>query len=145
MMYFHNQALTYPGYGLTFDQLLDAAGGGGIKTSIFLEGFGFAVEQVGLNAGKLQTAMEALADNGGGRLPANQSAFFKALSNEAQNISWVSATPSIVLGVATDVIKGVAAGGESVITTLKSLNVIFPIMIVGAVIYIFVQKVKKAA
>lgn len=145
LSYFHNQASQYSGYNLTFNQLLDRVGGGGAKTSIFLDGFGFTIEQVGLSTSKLKTAMENLADDGHGQLPELQSSWFSALSSEAQHINWVAAIPEIAVGVAGDVAKGFAEGGESVIGVLKSMNVIIPILVIGGFVFIAVMKIKKEA
>lgn len=145
LLVFHNRSAMYSGYDFTFDQFLDQVGGGGAKTTAFLDGFGLAVRSIGLSTSELNSAMQALADQGQGRIPENKNVFFKALSDQAQDINWISATPKIIAGVTTDVVKGVAAGGESVITTLKSLNTVLPLVIVGGVIWFIVQKFKKAA
>ena len=148
LTYFHNQASTFSNYELSFPELLDLVGGGEKKNGIFLEGFGFAIEQVGeggfFSGNKTKIAMENLATAGQGRIPA-QTSFFKALSNEAQNINWIDAAPSVAIGVAADVVQGVAEGGKSVITTLKSLNVVLPLVAVAAVLFLIYSKTKKMA
>lgn len=145
MLYFHNRSAFYPGYSISFDELLRGIAGSDSKANIFLDGLGLAIRSIGLSTSKIKSSMENLADSGQGRIPSNQNVFFRALSDEAQNINWVAAAPEMALGVAKDVAKGVAAGGESVITTLKSLNVVLPLVIVGGVIFVLVQKFKKAA
>lgn len=148
LTYFHNQAMLYPNYNLTYQRLLDIVGGGEKKNGYFLEGLGLAIEEVGeggwFSGNKTKTAMESLADKGKGRIP-QQSAFFSAIAGEAMNINWFDAAPSVVVGVAQDVVEGVAEGGKSVITTLKSLNVVLPAVAVAAVLYLIYAKVKKAA
>jgi hypothetical protein len=144
LKYFHNQASTYPIYSLGFEQMIDTVSGGAKKTPFFLEGLGFAIEQIDISTSKLKTSMENLADQGRGKLPATSQAFFKALSDEVQNINWITAAPEVVKGVAVDLVKGVAEGGESIIGVLKTMNVIIPIMVVLGVVWIGYSKIEKA-
>jgi hypothetical protein len=94
MVYFHNDSVVYPNYNLTLDALIHQVSKG--KDSIFLEGFGFAIEQLntdGFFSGNVvKNAMEKFARRAQGRVPDNMSAFFNALSNEATQVNWVDAT-----------------------------------------------------
>lgn len=145
MAYFHNASCGFSGYSLTLDQLIESVAGSATRAPIFLDGLGMAIREIKMDTSELRESMENLADAGRGRIPSNQSAFFKALSDQAQNINWVTAAPKVLVGVTKDVIAGVAEGGESVIASLKSLNMILPLLIVGGVVYVVVQKIKKAA
>jgi len=146
LKYFHNQACKYSSYNLTFDQLLSQVGGK--RPDIFLEGMGTAIEATGMGSGKVEDAMEALADRGQGKVPASMNSFFSALSDRATTITFtdaVGAAPQIATEVAGDVVKGAASVGDTVLTTLSSLQTILPLLVVGGVIYVFVSKVRKVA
>lgn len=148
MKYFHNQASKYSGYALTFDQMLDAVGGGGQKTSIFLEGLGLAIDSIGdefLGGNKVENAMENLADQGQGKLPANRNAFFSALSGEAQNVSFIDASKVVAVETGKELLSGAQAVGDSVITTFQSLGAFLPLLVVGAVAFIVISKARKVA
>jgi len=149
MKYFHNQASKYSGYALGFDQMLDIVGGGGPKTSIFLEGLGFAIESTQadgfLGGSKVESAMEDLADSGAGRLPSSKNAFFKAISDGAQNTDWVEASKFVVLESSKEIGTGLVDVGNTITSTLKSLGAVLPIAIVGAVLYVIYSKAKKVA
>lgn len=149
LKWFHNRAASYPGYSYTFDSFQDAAAGGHAKVSNFLEGLGMAIESVSnygfLNPNKVKDAMESLADKGAGKIPANPQAFFNALNDSAQDVSWLETGTYAAKETAKEVIKGAQAVGDTVITTAKTLNMILPILAVGAVIFIVVQKTKRIA
>lgn len=149
MKYFHNHASRYPGYELTFDQLLDSVGGGGAKTSVFLEGLGMAIDTIQedgfLSGSKVQKSMESLADQGQGRIPSNKNAFFKALSDEAQDTTWVEASKYVAVESAKKIGSGLVQVGDTLMSTAESLKNIFPILVVGAIIFVVVSKTRKLA
>lgn len=147
IMYFHNASLTYSNYNLTLDALIDQVSKG--KPSIFLEGFGFAIEQLntdGFFSGNLvRNSMEKFAARAQGRVPDNMSAFFNALSNEATQVNWVDATGYVAKDVAVQVGDGLVQVGETVTTTLQGLGLVLPFLVIGAVVFIVVNKSKKLA
>lgn len=147
IVYFHNESLAYPSYNLTLDALIHQVSKG--KDSIFLEGFGFAVEQLntdGFFSGNVvKNAMEKFAQRAQGRVPDNMSAFFNALSNEATSVNWVDATGYVAKDVAVQVGEGLVEVGETVTTTLKGLSFVLPFLVIGALIFIVVEKSKKLA
>lgn len=147
MVYFHNDSVVYPNYNLTLDALIHQVSKG--KDSIFLEGFGFAIEQLntdGFFSGNVvKNAMEKFARRAQGRVPDNMSAFFNALSNEATQVNWVDATGYVAKDVAVQVGDGLVQVGETVTTTLKGLGMVLPFLVVGALIFIVAEKSKKLA
>jgi hypothetical protein len=148
LTYFHNVSLTYPAYKkLQFDELLNQVSGGGKKVTIFLEGFGFAIEQINdgyfFSTSRVKQAMESLANEGQGRVPTNNSVFFKALSDEAQNISWSEASKFVAVESAKEIGNGLVEVGNVTLDTLKSLGVVLPLAIVGAVLFIIYSRARK--
>lgn len=148
MKYFHNTSTAFPGYNLSFQQLLDQVGGRGVQTDIFLEGLGFAIESIGtdwLGGDKVQEAMNRLALQGKGRIPSNRTVFFTALSDEAQNVSWVDASKFVAVESAKEIGGGLVQVGDTLLTTIKGLGFFFPIVVIGGVLFIAVSKIKKVA
>lgn len=146
MVYFHNESLKYPNYTLNFEELLLAVGKQ--HQDIFLDGFGFAINANDMSDSKLKMAMEALAHKTKGNIPASNSTFFTALSDAKMQLTpldYIAATPEVLFESAKDIGKGVVEFGDTTITTLKSLNAVIPILVLGGVIFIFVSKVRKVA
>ena len=146
LVYFHNESLKYPNYSYTFEELLIAVGKS--HQDIFLDGFGFAVTANDMSDSKVKMAMEALAHKTMGNIPSNNNTFFKALSDAQMELSpldYIKATPEVLFESVKDIGAGVKEFGDSTITTLKSLNAILPLAIVGGVLFVFISKVRKAA
>lgn len=144
LRYFHNQASTYAAYDLTFDELISKLGGK--VPAYFLEGLGMSC--VDVPEYQVKQAMEALANAGQGRLPAQPFAFYKAISDRASILSvrdWVSAAPAIAVETAKDVAAAAQGVGQTVIQTASSLKSILPLLIVGAVVFVVVSKARKIA
>jgi hypothetical protein len=149
LKWFHNTAATYSGYNLTFEQLLVMVAGGPQKVQNFLDGFGFAIQSVENNgflwSSKTQDAMENLARAGAGRIPANPNAFFTALSNSAQDVSWVQVGAYTAKETAKVALDTAVSIGETVSTTFQGLQFLFPLLVIGSVVFIVVQRTKQAA
>lgn len=146
--YFHNQALKYPDYDLSFEELINKVGGGPKKSPIFLEGLGFAVNQIGnqyLAPSKLRASMEELADKGAGKIPANSSAFFSAISGQAQSISWIDAIPVIAADTAVAAVNELAGVGSGILNSVRAVSFILPVLVVGALVYFVSEKTRKYA
>lgn len=97
--------------------------------------------------GQVEDAMESLAEKSQGKVPTNSS-FFQALSARAANLTFVDyvfGAPEIAAGTAKDLGKGIVAVGDATLDVLKTFKVIGPLLIVGAVVFIFYSKVKKVA
>lgn len=147
LIYFHNEAAKFQNYNLTFDELLNQVSKG--KPDIFLEGLGLAINSINSDGwfgmGKVQAAMINLAEKGQGRVPSSLVQFTQSLTGEAQNISWVETSKFVAVETGKQVLEGVQAAGDTVVDTLKSLNVVLPILAIGAIAYIVFQKTKSVA
>lgn len=143
---FHNASTAYPDYaGISFDQMLKAVSRN--HPDIFLDGLGGAIREIGMRDSKVSDAMVTLASQAKGKMP-NQNAFFSALSQSAQNLTFTDymlESPTIVKNIAVDLGEGAKQIGDAVIDTGKSLTTILPLVIVGAVIFVIVMKSKKYA
>lgn len=148
--FFHNEMISkYDSYTLTLDQLTNQISlrpdGTQADQSIFLDGLGTAISQIGMAESQVQQAMVKLADAGNGQIP-KQSAFFKALSDRIGDITsgdWIAAAPQIAADTALTAVQGVQAIGDSVIATGKTLTMIGPALIVGAVIFIVYARARE--
>jgi len=149
LKYFHNASVKYPAYNLSFNDLIDRVGGPEPKGSIFLEGLGFAYETLEndsqIDPGRLKLSMERLADKAQGRLPSSNQAFFGALRDEAITTNFLDAAAFVGLETAKSVGSGFVQVGEAVTDTLKSVGMIGPLVVVGALLYIVFVKVKRIA
>ncbi len=140
--YFHNASVYYPAYGLTMDTLITRVAPG--SEEIFLDSLGFAISSIELSTGALESAMESLATQAQGNIP-KQAAFFRALSDQAQNFGVMDWMPYVAKESAKDVLKGAQAVGDAVIDTGKSLLVIGPLLVVMAVVFIGYAKTRAYA
>lgn len=146
LKYFHNKSATFPGYSESLDTLIDKVGGK--QPTIFLDGLGFAVDSIGLSSGQVKEAMEKLASQGQGRIPAYNTAFFKALSDRATNLTtadWIGGLPEIAGDTAKDLASGAQAVGNAVIDLGKSLTTVGPLLALAAIIFIGFQRTRKLA
>lgn len=150
MIAFHNYSLTnFPGtYKETLDSLiLKVAGGTDAKRTAFLEGFGFAINQIGMSVSQSDDAMISLAYTSQGKIP-KQNEFFRALSERVSNptfMDYVGATPQVALDTGKDVVMGFKEVGDAVLDTGKSLLVIGPLLIVAAVVFIGYSRTRQFA
>lgn len=147
LTFFHNKALSYSDNynfqaGELFSFLNDRQNGQ------FLEGFGFAINAGDVSETKVKNAMENLADQGQGRLPMTNAAFFRALSDEAVKTSFIDAAKSVASDSASDIGVGLKRVGDTVIETAKNAGGIvtmlpFLALLVGG--YFVYLKVKRFA
>ncbi len=155
LKYFHNQASRYPGYKLTFNALIDTLGTAR-QSPIQLEGIGETVISLELSTGQVQDAMESLADQGQGRVPATPTVYFQALGNKKQEFSFIDATSEVAPEVAGNILKRVENVGTAALdtvdnatavisNTVKSLGVVLPIALVGAVLFIIYAQTKRVS
>lgn len=140
LLYFHNRSLKYSGYKITFDELLNRLYKN--KPQVGLPLLNNAIVISELSESEIKRLFENLADQGKGRIPSNANAFFDVLRGEVSNVTWSEIREALSQS-ASDISQGVMSGGEGIIDTLKSLNVILPIVIVGAVIYLIIQKTRQ--
>ena len=141
LQYFHNRALNYPeNYKLRYEELiqyLDQKYKG-----VFFDGFGFGIVSAGMTEGQVQQGMEALADQGKGRLPNQMNAYFNALIDPARSFSFSDAAREVIKGTARDLVEGAAATGKAVLSASSSLLTILPIALGAGVILFFYMKGK---
>lgn len=133
--YFHNRSLSYPGYKMSLNELMDAVSRG--HADIFADSMGLAINQIGMSEGQVRDAMYALADQSAGRIPSTQNQFFQALSNRAQTLTfldYVKGAPEIAAGIAKDSVDGLQKVGDSVISAGKFLTSPLGILSVVAVL-----------
>jgi hypothetical protein len=148
LTFFHNKMLiNYPDvYHETIDTLKKKVGGASYQS--FVEGFALSINSIDLSTSQLQDAMESLADASGGGIP-RQTKFFTALKNRAQTITpgdWITdVIPSVAVDSAADIAAGAQEIGNAVIDTGKSLLVLGPIVIVGALLFIVYARTRQIA
>lgn len=148
LLYFHNDSVVYENYELSFDALLNQVSKG--KPSIFLEGFGMAIESLdggsffSFGNAKVKSAMQDLASRAAGRVP-SQSSFFSALSDEAQNYSFEDAAGFVAVETGKKVGEGLVETGNILIDTAKSVGMFLPLAVLLGLGFIFYSKVRKAA
>lgn len=146
LKYFHNASCAYSNYKITFDELLLKINRNKPEAvTIFLNLYGKAILTSELSTSEIKSIMENLARQGQGRIPSDYNVFYEALLDEVRNINWVSVGIEAVKDTAVDIASGAQSFGENVIFTLKGLNAIFPIIVIGGLVYIAVTRIKKVA
>ncbi len=127
LTFFHNRASQYPeNYRLQFEELVSYYQN---KTgNSFLDGFGLALESVDLPTRRVKASMEALADAGEGKLPAQWNAFFGSLSQEATSFSFVDAANEVVAGTARDIANVAVEVGQSAGKLASGLANVLPFL-----------------
>lgn len=142
LKYFHNYSLIYSGYKISFDELLTKLYKS--RVSQGLNALSTAIIASELSETEIKNLFEDLARQGRGRIPSSANAFFDALRGEVQGVHWVD-VKEIIVNSAVDIGTGVVKGGQAVIDTASSLASVLPILIVGALIFIVVQKTRSVA
>lgn len=148
LTYFYNASKKYSVFNYSFDRMLEIISGSPKAVQFFLDGMGTAIIEIQkddfLTGSKVENAMTKLADISKGNIP-DKKYFFSALSQEAQNVTFINAIPSVISGTASELVKGAQEIGNTLIDTGKIINLIFPFAIVGGLIYFFTKKVKKVS
>lgn len=143
---FHNASLGFSNYTVEYEELLTIVSKN--KPSIFLEGFGFAIESLNddgwFGNGRVKNAMEDLAARSAGKIPA-QDSFFSSLSGEAQNISFIDQAQFVAQETGKKVLDGAVEVGNIATDTLKSVGMFLPLGILIAVGFILYSKTRKLA
>lgn len=145
-IYFHNRSMRYPNYAYSLDQSIAIASGGANKSEIFLDGLGFAIVTSPnvYSENAVKQAMEKLADKSQGRIP-KMTYFFSALTKEIDNITFVDAIPTVALETGKTIVSGFQEVGDTLITTGKALNFIFPVVAVSAILFVVYSRTKRLA
>lgn len=108
----------------------------------FVESLGLIVREVGFSTSKIQSAMKSLAQRAQGKIPSKNGDFYMQLQDEGAKIEFVDAFKYVTVETAKDVGKGLVEVGNTLITTGKMLNFVFPAL-VGVVVYFWIMKQKK--
>lgn len=122
LAYFHNRALRYSDYKLSFDDLITLVSNRGYKN--FVQGLGMGIIDAEISERNVKSGMELLADKGKGKIPSTNGAFTQAIaSNVSENISYVDAIAYTAkessIQIATGVSEGLETIGNSTIQGLK--------------------------
>jgi hypothetical protein len=144
LKYFHNESLKYSGYKISFDEMIIKiykTNSNAIKSLGYL---GQAIVVSELSESEIKKLFENLARVGQGRIPSSPNSFFDALRGEVSSVRW-SDVKEIIVNSASDVGTGIVKGGQAVIDTASSLAIVLPILVVGAVIFIVIQKTRSVA
>lgn len=148
LTYFYNASKKYSAFNYSFDKMLEIIAGSPKSVQFFLDGIGTAIIEIQkddfLTGNRVEKAMTKLADVSKGKLP-EKAYFYSALSQEAANVTFIQALPSVVSGTAKELVQGAQEIGNTLIDTGKIINMIFPFAAIGALLFIFKEKVKKAA
>ena len=143
LSYFHSESLHFSNYPFKSSLELENALGG----QIFTDALGFTANglmQDGLlNQSKMKSAMTRFADQAQGRLPAIKASFFKALSNEAQNVSFLDSAKYSAVQTTKDIAQGAEVVGQSVIAAGKGFFALLPVFLIGGVALFIYLRVKK--
>lgn len=148
LLYFYNASKKFSNFNYSFDRMLEVVSGSPKAVQFFLDGMGTAIIEIQkddfLADSKVKKAMENLANLSKGNLP-NKSYFFSALSQEAQNVTFIEAIPTVVIGSAAEIVNGAQAVGDALIDTGKIVTKIFPFVTIIALLFILKEKTKKVA
>jgi len=130
LKYFHNRALFYPKYTLTFEELLNSYGR---KSKFAVESVGLQVNILELSESRAQDAMEELADKGEGGIPEKWLGFSYALGQKAKETPVWEGIKFVTAETAKEVGVMFQEAGKGVIATLKASKYMIPVIIFGGV------------
>lgn len=143
LIYFHNEALQYPqNYPFkTFQQLLDKLNA---DSPTLIQTIGAAIPDSHLSESEIQAGMEAMADDGQGRLPRRYADFMNFLV--AGSYAHISFADALVGGV-SDTAKQLAQSGvkigEAAAGGVTNTLTILPIIAFSAVmLFVFLNSKK---
>lgn len=140
LMYFHNRALKYSDYKLSFLELQELLS---FRTSnkYFIEGLGDGIILGEISEFNVKAGMETLADQGKGKIPSTNGAFTQAIANNVRdNISYVSAFAYVATESSKDILEGATAIGDSVMGIGKFLNSnLFWVLPLGILVVVYVN------
>lgn len=146
----------FDNYNLTFSELKLWIGGNDERTLVFLNGLGRTVNSA-INSGlvdinRIKENFVAMALAGQGKIPASRDTapYLEAVTSAVENrpwsdrISFVSSEVSKDLSrVVSDIGETVQDTGASLLQTLKGLNVILPVLLIGAVVFVVFSRARK--
>ncbi len=135
---FHNHStLRYPqNYSMTFDELKSRVG------AITIQSIGFAILANNFDQKKVADAMDALSDQGEGKLPATANSWFAVIKDVSVHVDFIEALKYTAVASAGDIADGAAQVGDSVLFTGKILLTVLPIAIPAAILFVLYRKAK---
>ena len=137
LLYFHNKAVLYPDYKLSFQELVHLVENRGYKN--FLRGLGMGIIDGEISEYNVRGGMEKLAINGKGKIPATNGAFTQAIATDAaENISYVDAIAYVSKESVKDLAEISEKVGKGVLFGLDYWYLIIPVAI-GAYVYIYAK------
>ena len=143
LSYFHSESLHFSAYPYKSSLELENALGG----QVFTDALGFAangmIQDGTLSSSKIKSAMTKFADQAQGRLPAIKASFFKALSTESQNVSFLDSAKYSAVQTTKDIAQGAEVVGQSVIAAGKGFFALLPVFVIGSVALFIYLRVKK--
>lgn len=136
----------YPSY----DDMINAIEA---KNPDAVDGLGFGINVGGVSGplpdSKVQAAMQALAAQANGQMPANYNDFFAYLQDQAKQVSFTAAIVATAEGTAADLGTGLQKVGNTAITTLNNtagLVTLLPYVGFAALVfYIYLATKRRAA
>lgn len=106
----------------------------------FLTILGGAVINSGSSQSDAISAMRSMGKKSGTRVPASNAYFMQAIVDKATEFSYVDAAIYTASETAKTVVHGVESVGNTLITTGKILNFIFPAVVLLALYFMFKKK-----
>ena len=131
---FYNYQRMYHGTKVTysFDDLLSFYGK---KKEIYLEGVGDMIVNGNVTNMRLEAALVQLAKDSQGKILQNPIKISNYIQNQATKIDWLDAASFVVTESVKDVAKGAQAVGDSLITSMKIVNFLLPVIVLGALFF----------
>jgi hypothetical protein len=103
------------------------------KRNIYLEGIGLAISVNNMSDFDVRSAMQLLAQNAKGNIPADHQSYTKYLGGQAGSINFLDLTATVAKETAIKVVEGAQAVGDQLIATGKILNFLLPVAIIYSV------------
>lgn len=97
------------------------------KRDIYLDGIGLAIRINNISDSDVRIAMENLAKQSKGQIPADHQAYTKFLGGQVGSIKFLDLTTTVVKETATQLVQGAQAIGDQVIASGKLLTFLLPV------------------
>ena len=141
LRFFHNYSLKYDAY--TPESLDDLLNMYGKKRDIYLDGIGMVIRENAMSPYTVEGSMAKLARTAEGKIPKDHQGYISALGNQAGQINWLDLTATVVTETTSQIVSGVQAVGDNVVSTLKIANWLWPIALFAFLALWYQSKVKK--
>ena len=135
---FHEEALEFTSYSLTFEQLLAFYQP---KTNTMLEGLGDNLKLQGITLKEAQNFMVRFANDIQGKIPDKKDwlAFHFAITKYLTNPTWWKTIKTVSADTAIDIGEGIVEHGGQALAILKAYNKFLPLLAAGAGILILMR------